>query len=85
MTTDETNGRFAAMEDIRVSKFGLVNFVVVHLLLLAVFGFWYVTRGGAEFAGLSVSVWAMLLALPVVWLQFWYFIGNSETRLGGGA
>lgn len=85
MTTDDTNDRFAAMEDVRVSKFGLINFVVVHLIVLAVFGFWYVSRGGAEFAGLSVSVWAMLLALPIVWLQFWYFIRNSETRLGGGA
>lgn len=71
------------MEDVRVSRFGLANFVVAHLLVLAVFGFWFFFRGSFRFAGLPAAVWLMLAAIPVVWLQFWYFIRNSELRLQG--
>jgi hypothetical protein len=85
MSRSDPNDRFAAMEDVRVSTFGLVNFLLAHVIVLSVFGFWYVGRGGTRVAGLSVPVWTMFLLLPVVWLQFWYFIRNSEARLDGGA
>jgi hypothetical protein len=84
MADNEPSDRFAAMEDVRISKFGLLNFLFVHALVVAVFAFWYFARDAATFAGLSVSVWVMILALPVVWIQFWYFIRNSEDRLRGG-
>lgn len=80
---NSADDRFSAMEDVRVSSFGLANFVVAHLLLIAVFAFWYFTKDSMTAAGLPVAVWVMIAALPVVWIQFWYFIRNSELRLEG--
>lgn len=67
-----------------MSRFGIANFLLAHLLVLAVVGFWYVTKDSIMVANLPAAVWLMLAAIPVVWLQFWYFIRNSELRLEGG-
>ncbi|MFC6723253.1 hypothetical protein ACFQE1_02355 [Halobium palmae] len=81
MVPGDATDRFSAMEDPRLSRTGLINFVVLHLVLLAVFAFWYLTQGGGRIAGLPTAVWVTVAALPVVWLQFWYFIRTTEVQL----
>lgn len=85
MSDTDDCARFAAMEDVRISRLGLVNFIGVHLIILVVFAVYAYTGTDVLIYGLPAGVWLMIVALPIVWLQFYVYINRSEAKLAAPA
>jgi hypothetical protein len=75
----------STMEDKRISKLGIGNFIFNMVLIITISMIYVLTKDSLKAWGLPVASLAMLLLVPVWWIQYWIYIRQVERIEGGGA